>query len=525
MVGVWRGYQKVIPTLFMPYTNPILPGFYPDPSICRSGEDYYLVTSTFEYFPGVPIFHSRDLTHWRQIGHCLNRDSQLDLRGCKSSGGIYAPTIRYHQGRFYMITTNRNIGNGDDGNLIVWTDDPASEWSEPIWVNQAGIDPSLLFDDDGTIYFTNKIPWQEDIGIRQSVIDLESGQRQTDVRKIWSGTGGSHPEGPHLYKMNGFYYLMVAEGGTGYGHMETVARSESPWGPFEPCPYNPILCHSGSNSPIQCTGHADLIEAHDGRWWAVFLGVRTGGHPMRHHLGRETFLAPVSWTDDGWPLINHGELVTLKMTADALNLHSWPQSSGRDDFDNSELGIGWNFRGSPKAEHWSLEEHPGCLTLTCAASTLRDPSGMAFIGRRQQHFECIATASLHFRPGAGDEAGLTVLMDERHHYEIFVSEKDGQQIVALRLNIGPLSSEIERKRLHDEGGIELRIQAKTSGYEFLYRNGGDEFESLGKAESRYLTTEVAGGFTGVYLGMYATGNGSDSSTRASFDWFDYKAAQ
>ena len=219
----------------MKYTNPIIPGFYPDPSICRVGEDYYLVTSSFEYFPGVPIFHSRDLIHWRQIGHCLTTATQLPLAQAGSSKGIFAPTLRYHAGRFYMVTTNVSVGK----HFYVSTDDPAGQWSEPIWIDQSGIDSSLFFDDDGTVYFT----WTKLNGIYQAEIAIQTGELKHEPQLIWKGTGGRYPEAPHLYKINGSYYLMIAEGGTEYGHMETIARAESPWGSFQPCPHNPILTH------------------------------------------------------------------------------------------------------------------------------------------------------------------------------------------------------------------------------------------------------------------------------------------
>ena len=241
----------------MSYRNPVLPGFHPDPSVCRVGEDYYLVTSSFEYFPGVPIFHSRDLVHWRQIGHCLTRPSQLPLERAPSSTGIYAPTIRHHDGTFYMITTNVSDGR----HFYVSAQDPAGEWSEPVWVDvreQIGgsIDPSLFFDDDGRVYLTCTGPgWK----IFQVEIDLASGKLLSEPRLISRGTGNRCPEGPHLYKIGGFYYLMLAEGGTEYGHLESIARGESPWGPFTPCPHNPILTHRNVDSPVQATGHADLI--------------------------------------------------------------------------------------------------------------------------------------------------------------------------------------------------------------------------------------------------------------------------
>ncbi|NCC50507.1 MAG: glycoside hydrolase family 43 protein, partial [Spartobacteria bacterium] len=250
------------------FRNPVLPGFHPDPSVCRVGGDYYLVTSSFEYFPGVPIYHSRDLVHWRALGHCLTRPSQLPLQRAPSSAGIYAPTIRHHDGVFYMVTTNVSGG----GNFFVTARDPAGPWSDPVWLDQPGIDPSLLFD-DGRVYLLTSIGGADGY-IGQSELDIATGVRKTKVINIWRGTGGQYPEAPHMYKIHGRYYLMIAEGGTDWGHMETIAVSDDPWGPFVPCPHNPILTHRSTCRPIQCTGHADLIEAQDGSWWLFFLGTR-----------------------------------------------------------------------------------------------------------------------------------------------------------------------------------------------------------------------------------------------------------
>ena len=321
------------------YSNPVIAGFYPDPSVCRVSDDFYLATSSFEYFPGVSIFHSRDLVHWRQVGHALTRNSQVKIVG--SSAGIYAPTLRHHSGRFYMTTTS--IGGG--GNFYVWTDDPAGEWSEPNWVDQGGIDPSLLFD-NGAVYFTS----EGGDGIQQCEIDIETGRRLSESRVIWPGTGGRNPEAPHLYKIYGLYYLMIAEGGTEYGHMETIARSDSPWGPFEPCPHNPILTHRNrSGHPIQATGHADLVQVQDGSWWAVFLGTRPAPnvYPPWHNRGRETFLAPVAWTEEGWPTIGNAGTVELIMDAPAIPSQPWSPEPERDDFSGNRLALAWNFRGNP----------------------------------------------------------------------------------------------------------------------------------------------------------------------------------
>ncbi len=312
----------------MKLKNPIIRGFNPDPSICRVGEDYYLVTSSFEYFPGVPIYHSRDLVNWRQIGHCLTRKSQLFLERAPSSGGIFAPTIRYHNGRFWMVTTNvgRQVDGRvvDGGNFYVSTDDPAGEWSEPIWVKQRGIDPSLYFENGKTYFTSNGTAWAHSRGLYQCEIDISTGEQLNDTVFLWTGTGGAYVEAPHLFKRGDYYYLMAAEGGTERGHMETIARSRTPYGPFESCPHNPILTHRSLQTLIQSTGHADFVEDPSGNWWAVFLGVRFPGG-FWSNLGRETFLAPVTWTADGWPVVNGGHRMAPEMEVENLPVaHPWP---------------------------------------------------------------------------------------------------------------------------------------------------------------------------------------------------------
>ncbi len=499
----------------MKFHNPIIPGFYPDPSICRVGDDFYLATSSFEYFPGVPIFHSRDLVHWRQIGHCLTRKSQLPLERARSSGGIFAPTLRVHNGSFYMITRNDTHG----GAFYVHTQNPAGEWSEPIWLDETYGDPSLFFDDDGVVVHTGC----DSISIVQSELDLDTGKCLTDTRHIWPGTGGRHPEGPHLYKIDGRYFLMISEGGSEYGHMVTIARSDTPWGPFESCPHNPILTHRDdcSNS-IQCTGHGDLIQAQNGRWWMVFLGNRPDrGRCRCSELGRETFLAPVSWTDEGWPIVGEDGKVALEMEAECLPPVPWEKEEPRDDFDGPELRLCWNFLRNPHDEDWSLSERPGWLGLDGSASGLDDLDSPAFVGRRQQHFDCEVSTLLDFNPQKDrEEAGLTVRMNEQNHYEIAIARFKGERCVLVRRRIAGLSVVVAREKI-GPGPITLGIKADRHMYSLSYAIGDREPENLAEGETRYLSSEIAGGFTGVYFGLYATGNGKRGTTKAYFDWFDY----
>ncbi|WNS41401.1 glycoside hydrolase family 43 protein [Paenibacillus sp. MMS20-IR301] len=506
----------------MKFINPVIPGFYPDPSICRAGEDYYLVNSTFHYFPGVPVFHSRDLVNWQQIGHCLTRPEQLELAGLESSMGIFAPTLRYHEGYFYMITTLINgRASGGMRNFYVRADHPAGPWSDPVFLDWPGIDPSLFFDEDGRVYITGTNGFSgEPAGIYQAEIGLETGKLLSPRQLIWTGTGGKSPEGPHLYRMNGWYYLLIAEGGTEYGHMVTIARSTGPSGPFEAAPGNPIMSNRSTGQLIQATGHADLVQAHDGSWWAVMLGIRPVSR--RHHLGRETCLAPVAWSPDGWPVAGNGAQLELEMEGPDFYHGPRPAEARLDHFAAAELQEYWSFLRNPYPADWSLRERQGWLTLHGSAVTLNDTDSPAFVACRQQHFRCAFSALLQFTPEDGDEAGLSVYMNELHHYEIALTGVNGQRYLLLRKRAGSIWMVAEQAAYAGDTVI-LRIQADRKGYSFSYQLPGEaEWHLLGHAESSLLSTEVAGGFTGVYLGMYATGNGTRAKQPAYFDWADYR---
>ncbi|WP_438431173.1 glycoside hydrolase family 43 protein [Gorillibacterium sp. sgz500922] len=502
----------------MAYRNPVICGFHPDPSICRKGDDYFLVTSSFEYFPGVPLFHSKDLVNWRQIGHCLTRREQLDLREVPSSCGVYAPTIRLHGDTFYMTTTNVTRG----GNFYVKTDDPFGVWSDPVFIDQPGIDPDLFFDEDGAVYYTTSWSGEEGQGVYQSRIDLATGKRLSDIRLLWKGTGGQYPEAPHLYRIGEWYYLMIAEGGTEYGHMVTLARSRSAQGPFESCPSNPILSHRSRLAPIHATGHADWVETPDGNWWMVFLGIRPVGYPNRHHLGRETFLAPVAWTEDGWPVVGREGTVDETMPSEGLRLLPNPPSPVRDDFDAAALAPHWTFLRNPEPDNWTLAEQPGSLTLWGARVTLNDAASPAFVGRRQQHFDCRVSVRLSFAPQRdGEEAGLAVYMNERFHYEIALVRTLGERKLVFRRRIGSLWK-VENEAPWTADSVVLTVKADRERYAFGFSEHEEGFIPFGQGECALLATEVAGGFTGVFMAMYATGNGARSESPARFEWFDYE---
>jgi xylan 1,4-beta-xylosidase len=509
------------------YRNPVLPGFYPDPSVCRVGADFYLVNSSFEYYPGVPILHSTDLVNWEQIGYVLNRPSQLPLTKAEASLGIFAPTIRYHNGTFYLVATNILGG----WNFLVTAKNPAGPWSEPIWIktNAEGgpfiIDPSLFFD-DGKVYLTttgrqNGIP-----SIQLAEIDVMTGKLLTQQTGIWPGTGGRYPEGPHLYKKDGWYYLVIAEGGTEYGHKVTIARSKVISGPYVGNPANPILTQaqvSAQDSPVQGVGHADLVQATDNSWWLVALGFRKNGQRSNHHtLGRETFLAPVSWPAGEWPVVNGNGTLTESMSAPTLPQHPFPVPAVRDDFSAGQLGFAWNYLRNPDPTAYSLTNKKGFLHLRGSVITLDSTLGSpTFVGRRQQHYDFTATTSLDFTPQqTSQEAGLTVLMNNRHHYDVFIRQAGGQRRLVLAYTLGRMRH-LEKEVPLAPGPVQLRVTGTPRTYAFSYAQGSQAFKPLGAADTYLISTETAGGNTGVYLGLYATAANSKAAPAALFDWFDY----
>lgn len=502
----------------MQYKNPILPGFYPDPSVCAAQGKYYMVNSSFEYFPSLPIFESSDLVHWHQIGHVIEAHNAVTLRqGAPNRTGMYAATIRFHLGRFYVVCTNVAHGEKDDGNFIVSTEDPNGPWSAPIFMDFPGIDPSLFFDDDGAVYYTGT---HGDIYICK--IDIATGKRLETPKPIWGGTGGCAPEGPHIYKVNGWYYLMISEGGTELGHMVTISRSKSPYGPYESYENNPILSNRSKDTPIKATGHADLIVDNFGQWWAVCLGIRTISYPFRHNLGRETMLVPVSWEGE-WPVMGHRGLVEETVVVDRksstmqMNTHT---ENRLYDFAKTYQDLHWNQIYHPEGDCVVITEHG--LQLLGNLYTLSDPKPMAWYGRRQCHHNCTIETVLDFNPLENNEAGLTVYLNNNHHYEIAVTRLGGNRQLILRRQIGTLKN-IEKSVPLDETTVTLRIESDKEQYRFYYLHHG-VFEKLGEGETQYLTTEVGGCFTGNYFALYATGNGQMSTVPACFKTFRYLGA-
>ncbi len=505
------------------FYNPILPGWYSDPSICTNGEDYFLVTSSFSYFPGVPIFHSKDLVNWKQIGHVLDRPSQLPLDDQKVSEGIFAPAISYnpYNQTYYMITTNIRKGN-----FFVKTKDPFGEWSEPVWLPDVhGIDPSFFFDDDGKAYIVNNdepdggsqydghrairilefdVEKEETVGTSKMLIN---GGVNLDEKPIWI-------EGPHLYKINGKYLLMCAEGGTSVNHREVIFSSNSPMGEFKPWSNNPILTQKHLNPerslPITCAGHADLIQAKEGDWWAVFLACRPIENEFEN-LGRETFLMPVKWSEDGFPYMTQGdELIPRIIKRDGVKRseeNTFGNFEKAENFDSETLGEDWMTLRSPIKELYSLTENPGYLALNCAdvSSVERKPS--AFVARRMQHHRFESTAKLIFEPSDENEAaGVLLLKDETHQYFLSVRKAESGRKISVE-KISDSGSEILASEQIESNGTPLLLKVVSNGktYDFYYGEEEAQWKLLaGEVDAFYLSTANSFGFTGTMIGMYTS---------------------
>lgn len=508
----------------MKINNPIISGFYPDPSVCYADGFFYLVCSTFQYFPGIPLFRSTDMITWEQIGHVLTRDSQLDLSEARASQGLFAPTIRYHEGRFYMIVTHVNNG----GNFIVHTEDIMGEWSDPIFINHGGIDPSLLFDGDKVYYTGTGVDAQGKSGIFQCEIDIMTGEVLTESRCICYGSGGRYVEGPHLYHIGDYYYLLMAEGGTEYGHMITFFRSRDPYGPFESCPHNPILTNRNLGGyAIQGSGHGDLIQDENSQWWMVHLAFRqTSKWNQFHHLGRETFLEPVVWTHDGWIDVGVDGTCRSQYVHDESG---WFVQEMTDE-ETGKIRQNWIMNATevshvrnPKRENYQLYEN-GCFKLKGTKDDLTSFGYPTFAGLRQKAFQFLLDYNIDIiECVVGQEVGFTVYMDEHHHYDIGIKKEKEGTAVFLKLVIGGHSVLLREDAVMTDK-IRVRIESTSTNYAFYYevlseeeKTVSHEKQFLGEALSKYLSSEVAEGFTGVLVAAYCIGDEQGNSGWAVFE--------
>lgn len=485
----------------MTYHNPVIKGFFPDPSVCSRNGKYYLVCSSFQYFPGVPLFESSDLVNWTQIGHVLTRSSQVMLDKINSSGGVFAPTIRCNNDRFYMVTTNDTTHQ----NFYVYTDDIYGEWSEPIYVDQGGIDPSLFFEDGRTYFISNG---QDDNGVGgvvQCEIDIETGRKLSPSRCIWKGSGGRYLESPHMYKINGTYYLMAAEGGTEYGHMITCARADSVWGEFVGNPKNPVLTNR-NKAPfiIQGIGHGDLVQDKYGDWHVLSLGFRQQ-HIWRpyHHLGREVFLTPVRFGEDGW--FTCGKDGT---TDECYEIQGdFTQNEQREfTFENTRRDVDWCYLRRPCPQNYELSGDRAVLHGSDITLDMTDSP--TFIGMRQRDF-CMELRVTVRMCGSDSHAvgGVTAYITENEHYDLALEQSANGCKAVLMLNIGGIKHRACEVPVTGDSA-ELVVRSDCFDYRFFVLQDGKELP-LGSGSTKYLSSEVAEGFTGVITALYAVGGSAE----------------
>lgn len=524
--------------------NPVLSGFYPDPALCQVNNDYYMVSSTFAYFPGLPIFHSKDLINWELLSYALNRLGQLQLEGAGTSRGIYAPDIQFHDGIYYIVCTYVD----KLGNFVITSTNPKGPWSDPITLPEVnGIDPSLFFDDNGSTYLLynsiapeNKPLYEGHRTIRIVSFDPVRLKTTGTSRVVVNGGADilSKPvwiEGPHLFKKDGWYYLICAEGGTGYNHSEVVFRSRNISDSLIPYSRNPILTQRQLNpqraNPVSSVGHADFVKDIQGNWWAVFLGCRPYEGDY-YNTGRETFMAPVRWQHD-WPVIDlGGDKVQYRYPIDGAIQPRNECYNGNyifhDDFKSPILSLRYAFLRTPREQWYSLTEKPGNLTLRLRQETCEGLQNPSFIGFRQGHLKGYATTAMQYQAQASNEmAGMLVFQNEKHYYYLCKSDSKGKAVVQL---CKPSDKDTTRKEplllasrqlLYPEGKIWLRIQANGNHYNFYYKERIGEWKLLaGNVDARFLSTAIAGGFVGTMYALYATSNGKPSGSKAHFDYFE-----
>lgn len=509
------------------YKNPILSGYYPDPSICRVEDDYYMVNSTFEWFPGMPIHHSKDLVNWELIGHGLQNPEQLNLQeGLGDYKGIFAVSIRHHDGIFYLITTC--VSCEKDGNFYVTAENPAGPWSDPVWLDAPGIDPSLMWDDDGKCYYVGhgnlkeKQEWPGQQGIWAQELDLKQKKLVGSRTQLTHGHANNAvwSEGPHIYKINGKYLLMHAEGGTGYNHSTVVHHSDSIFGPYVADMVNPVLSHRhlGKDYPFHSMGHADLVQTQKGDWWSVMLGKRyVDGYTL---LARETFLCPVSF-EGQTPIFNPGiGKVLAEDTRPDLQWSPFPAKPARDDFDEEKLDLEWNMLRSPQSEWYTLED--GKLVLQLRPNVLSKLTNPSLIGRRIEHHKFTTSLKLDFKSKKlNEKAGMIIYRRSGCHYQ-FLKEKNA--LVVIKTLKG---KETEVARVQFKGkSVILKAEANNLDVQFSYGESEGNMKPIGEIQNmNVISFEMADGFNGPYVGMYATSNGKTSNTKAEFDWYEYKGQE
>jgi xylan 1,4-beta-xylosidase len=523
-------------------TNPVLAGFYPDPSVLKVASDYYLINSTFAYFPGIPIFHSKDLKNWKQIGNVISRPSQMNFMGHRMTRGLFAPAIDYHNGIYYVTCTLIDRG----GNFVVTAKNPAGPWSDPVWLPEVkGIDPSLYFDNDKAyIVYNSDAPDNKPLysghrTIRIYEFDytalkvmgeeriLVNGGVDLSKKPVWI-------EGPHFIKRNGWYYLYAAEGGTSVNHSQVVFRSRSMQGPFVPYEHNPILTQRDlppdRKHPVTSAGHAQFVEGPDGNTYAIFLAVRPYAGDF-YNTGRETFIAPVTWRDD-WPVVDlQGKEVRYHYEipyAEVKPKDILPQS-GNFEYEirfNKTLDPSLLFLRTCDSTRFRLDQKNG-LVLKLAPETCMEFGHASFIGKRQQHLYCQTETEVTFSASSDNEkAGLIIFQDEKHFYYLCKSSEHGKPVVQLYKS----NPEAERMDLltqvpldDSNSPVKFRIDARGNFYDFYFASKSRQWTLVkDNLDATFLSTRVAGGFIGCVFAMYATSSGKPTTNQAFFKNLYYR---
>lgn len=523
-------------------TNPILSGFYPDPSIVKVGTDYYLVNSTFSYFPGIPVMHSKDLKNWKQVGNVISRPSQMTFMGDRMTRGLFAPAIEYHNGTYYVTCTQID----HKGNFVVTAKNPAGPWSDPIFMPQVrGIDPSLYFEGSKAYVIYNSDPpdnkplYDGHRSIKMIELNPQTLQTVGEAKIVVNGGVdlSKKPvwiEGPHLMKRNGWYYLYAAEGGTSVNHTEVVFRSKEPLGPFVPYEKNPILSQrelpKDRKDPITSAGHAQFVEGPDGKTYAIFLAVRPYEGNF-YNTGRETFIVPVEWKDD-WPVTvpgPNGVQYSYKANFPEVKQPGARPQSGNFSYTltfEKQLDPALLFMRTVDSTNFSLSKAKG-LTLKVKPETVAETGNPAFIGKRQQHMYCTTETELTFAPKAANEkAGLVVFQDEKHFYYLCKSVDGGKPMLQLFKS----TADVKQPELLAQAplksataSVQLRIKAEGDTYSFGFSENGKTWTTLkDKVDGKFLSTQVAGGFIGCLFGMYTTSSGQPTTNTASFKWLKYE---
>jgi len=504
------------------FNNPILPGYHPDPSICRVGEDYYLVNSTFVWYPGLPIYHSKDLVNWKLIGHAINRPDIVDFNGLPDKLGLFAPTIRYYDGLFYIVNTCVACKM----NFYITATNPAGPWSDPIWLTEAeGIDPSLFWDDDGKCYYTGmkgpkKKQWKDQCIIYNQELDLEQQKLVGKEHILTSGhaNNASYAEGPHLYKINDKYMLMISEGGTGKYHALTVHHSDSINGSYVSDYINPVLSHRqfGEDYPVNAIGHGDLVQTQNGEWWCAMLGKRRINKITT--LARETFLARVEF-EGQTPIFNPGQAkILMKQARPDLPWTPVEKEPVKDQFKGNKLGMKWCTIRSPKESFYSVGD--GMLTLELRKEVMDSLVNSSILLQRIEHHKFEAMTKMSFKTSKSNEqAGITIYRTNENHFKLL---KDKNSLILIKSFKGEIT-EIARTPYSNKV-VYLQVKGTDLEVQFNYGESEKLFKPIGTKQSLIVIADDQGNtqFNGPGIGVYATSNGKDSKNSARFEWFCYE---